>query len=128
MAEDRVVLTVPARGEFARTVRMTAAEVASRIGMSYDEVDDIRIAAEEAFVYAGNHVEDVGEVTFTFMPQADQLEVAVGPLSEGCAEGSEDEMGIGYARFILESVCDEFDVTTEGARCFLHLVKRVTAE
>ena len=31
---------------------MTAAELASRIGMSIDDVDDVRIAVEEAFVLA----------------------------------------------------------------------------
>lgn len=120
MATDRVVLTVPARGEFARTVRMAAAELVSRMGMSYDEVEDTRIAAEEAFVYAADHVD---EVTFTFFVESEALEIVVGPLPGDCTE-SDDELGIGYARFILESVCDEFEIRTENEECFLYLVQR----
>ena len=53
---DHVKLTVPARDEFARTVRMTAAALAGRMGMSLDDVDDVRIAVEEAFVFAVGRV------------------------------------------------------------------------
>ena len=51
---DRITLTVPSRSEYARTVRMTAAALASRMGMSFDDVEDVRMAAEEAFVYAAD--------------------------------------------------------------------------
>jgi serine/threonine-protein kinase RsbW len=50
MASDTVNLRVPAKGEYAKLVRMTAAALSSRMGMNYDQVDDVRMAAEEAFV------------------------------------------------------------------------------
>ena len=40
MATDRITLTVPAKSEYAKTVRMTAAALVSRMGMNFDEVDD----------------------------------------------------------------------------------------
>ena len=75
MAQDRITLTVPARGEYARTVRMTAAALVSRMGMTYDEVDDVRMAAEEAFVYAVDTLPEDAEVTFTFTLDEDALEI-----------------------------------------------------
>jgi hypothetical protein len=50
--KDRVVLSVPARGEYARTVRLAAAELAARTGMTIDDADDVKLAVEEAFVFA----------------------------------------------------------------------------
>lgn len=126
MASDRIVLTVPARGEYAKTARMTAAELASRIGMSYDDVDDVRMAAEEAFVYASGHVAGEGELTFSFHIDEDGMIISVGPFPVVVEEpGSEPEDR--YAAFILESVCDEFDITRVGTLCTLNLVKRIAS-
>ena len=72
---DRVTLSVPSRSEFARTVRMTASELASRMGMSYDDVEDVRLAAEEAFVYAAETTRDEDQVTIDFIVGGDEFEL-----------------------------------------------------
>ena len=46
VGED-VWLTVPPFSEFLRTVRLVAADAASRAGLDYDEVEDFRIAVDE---------------------------------------------------------------------------------
>lgn len=120
---ERVVLTVPARGEYARVVRLCAAELASRAGMNIDDVDDVRLAVEEAFVFAAQHMTD-GDMTFTFHAEADRLGLLVGPLPEQCAHDEGGDAGERYARFILESVCDEFEVLSRDGACFLRLVKK----
>jgi serine/threonine-protein kinase RsbW len=120
---DRVVLTVPARGEYARTVRLTAAELASRAGMTIDEVDDVKLAVEEAFLFAARRVEG-SELTFSFVLEPAGVELLVGPLPPSCAGLEETDAGERYARFILESVCDEFDVLERGGECFLRILKR----
>src|SRR3954471_4095898 len=42
-----VRLVVPASPEYLRLVRLTAAGLASRLGFSFDEVEDLRIAVDE---------------------------------------------------------------------------------
>jgi serine/threonine-protein kinase RsbW len=124
MASDRITLTVPTRGEYAKTVRLTAAELASRLGMSYDEVDDVRIAAEEAFVYASQCLGEDGEATFTFLVSQDALEIVAGPLRDvRPGEGAAGLPG-GYAEFILRSVCDEYEVERSDEGCSLRLCRR----
>jgi serine/threonine-protein kinase RsbW len=125
MSSDRVTLTVPGRGEYAKTVRMTAAELASRIGMSYDDVDDVRMAAEEAFVFACSRVGSDGEITFIMDVGADGLAMAVGPLPDRPDVDAAEDSGDRYAAFILESVCDEFEVRRTDGACTLTLVKRL---
>jgi len=46
VGED-VWLTIPPFSEFLRTVRLVAADAASRAGLDYDEVEDFRIAVDE---------------------------------------------------------------------------------
>ncbi|AEB07113.1 hypothetical protein Corgl_1005 [Coriobacterium glomerans PW2] len=47
-----ISLEVHADPRFARLVRMTAANVAMLSSMSVDRIEDIRMVAEEAFIYA----------------------------------------------------------------------------
>lgn len=125
MASDRITLTVPARGEYAKTVRMTAAELASRLGMSYDEVDDVRIAAEEAFVYASGCVGEDEDVTFRFTIDAGSLEIVIGPMP-GHPGSGEPGVSEGYAEFILQSVCDEFEIEHSTSGCTMRLCRRAS--
>jgi hypothetical protein len=43
----RVALTLPTAPEFVRLARLTAAGLASQIGFTYDEIEDLRIAVDE---------------------------------------------------------------------------------
>ncbi|MDI6900187.1 MAG: ATP-binding protein [Anaerosomatales bacterium] len=124
MRSDRVTLSVPAKGEFAKTVRMTVAELASRLGMNYDEVDDVRMAAEEAFVYACNRLRE-GEVTLRVELEPQGVTLVVGPIPRD-AEQESDRSAEQYATFILQSVCDEFVMESVDAGIELRLVKRMT--
>jgi serine/threonine-protein kinase RsbW len=120
---DRVALSVPARGEFARMLRLASAELAVRAGMNIDDVDDVRLAVEEAFVYACGRV-GVGELTFSFALAQGSIELLLGPLP-GVADDEESaEAGDRYARFILESVCDEYELIERDGSSFVRLVKR----
>ncbi len=129
MRSDRVTLTVPAKSEYARTVRLLAAELAGRMGMTYDEVDDVRIAAEEAFVFACARVPYGDDVAFTFAIEGPTLAVSVGPVPNvaGAAE-EEGEPLDRYALFILESVCDSTELDEGPGSCTLRVTKHKTTE
>lgn len=117
----RVVLTVPALGEFARTVRIAAAELATRAGMDLDDIEDVRLAVEEAFVFASERIVG-GDLTFTFDISPGVIELEVTRLAAGSQERA--DAGERYARFILESICDEFDLVEEGETAKIRIVKR----
>ena len=47
---DEIVLRVPARAPYARIVRVGAAALALRQGMSFTDIDDVRLAIDEALI------------------------------------------------------------------------------
>lgn len=124
MAIDRVALTVPAKGEYARTVRMTAASLVSRANMTYDDVEDVKMAAEEAFVYAVSTVDEGSPVEFEFAINDDELWIDVALGNEDRLEDDDAEPGTAYAIFILEAVCDSYEFISDEAGYRLHIVKQ----
>ncbi|NTU70813.1 MAG: ATP-binding protein [Coriobacteriia bacterium] len=123
MGHDLITLTVPARSDYARTVRMTAAALVGRMDMSYDDVEDVRMAAEEAFVYAVDTFDDDASVVFEFRVGDNEIEISV-PLGSKCVSADEPDDAASLAGFILESVCDEHEFATGENGAFLRLVKR----
>jgi serine/threonine-protein kinase RsbW len=53
-----VRLVVPAAPEYLRLVRLTAAGLASRLGFTFDEVEDLRIAVDELCFHLLGNVDD----------------------------------------------------------------------
>lgn len=121
---DRITLTVPASGEYAKTVRMTAAALVSRMDFTYDEVDDVRIAAEEAFVYAIDTMPEGSDVRMQFGVGDDEIEIVARLGNEHGASDDEAERNAAYATFILQSVCDRFEFASDENGPYLRLEKR----
>ncbi len=125
MAADRIVLTIPAQDEYARTVRMTAVALVSR-NASIDLLDDVRIAVDEAFIHVCELSGHGGEITFEFIIDEKTLDVRVGPLAAPQDEDAIEAAQSRYSRFILESVCDEFETCDEEGAVYLRLKKRLS--
>jgi serine/threonine-protein kinase RsbW len=119
---DRIAVSVPVLGEYARTVRLVAAELATRAGMDLDTIDDVRMAVEEAFVFASEHAAS-SQLEFAFQITPGSVGLSVGPLVADCVSDDAPDRGERYSRFILESICDEFEVVESGGSCLLRLVK-----
>lgn len=114
-------LTVPAQARYARVVRLTAANLATIAGLSVDDVDDVRMAAEEAFVYAcATRPEGRLQVDFSLAPGEVDMTFHLGSV-----EVSEDssEPALVYSALILDAMCDECTVVDEPERT-MRLVKR----
>lgn len=121
---DRITLTVPATGEYAKTVRMTAAALVSRMDFTYDEVEDVRMAAEEAFVYAIDTLPEGADVSFEFLVGEDSIEIDVPLGNEHTSSDDDAERNAAYATFILQSVCDHYEFASDETGAHLRLVKR----
>lgn len=48
---DQIRLSLPARHEYARIARIAVAALALRLGFSYREVEDLRLAIDESLIF-----------------------------------------------------------------------------
>ena len=119
MDERTVRLSVPAEASFARTVRMMAANLAVVCDMSVDEVEDVRMAAEEGFVLCCATAPDSCEVTFSLAAGEVRTSFDLGP------ETRSNDGDLDLAELLLDAVCDEHGVSEDGAQ--LYLVNRAGA-
>jgi serine/threonine-protein kinase RsbW len=120
MAVQVVTLTVPAEPEFARSVRMLAANLAVVCGLSIDEVEDVRMAAEEGYVYAAQTLDDDVSIVFTISDESIIIDFTLGDVPVSGSIFEEDSFE--YARLILAAVCDEMYFSDD--RHHLMLVKK----
>lgn len=107
IAVETVSLCVPAKAIYARAVRMFARNLAGLQGMTVEEIEDVRMAAEEAFIMSC--ASGISEVNIA-------VELCEKSLSMRFSLGSEDiahKLGesYSYAELILQAVCAEFVVS-----------------
>lgn len=73
-ADDSIEITLPARTEFAATLRVICASLGADLGFTVDEIDDLRLALNEIFTSAAES-EGSRRVELTLRPTGTTIEV-----------------------------------------------------
>jgi len=119
---EEVRLTMPATPQLLRVARLTAAALASRLGFSFDEIEDVKIAVDElCFALVGSRGRD-GTLTITYRLGDRQLEIA--GEGEFALDGEQSPAPSDLSSQILAAVVDEHELTREGNAMRFRLVKR----
>jgi serine/threonine-protein kinase RsbW len=119
-----VKLLIPARPRFLRLARLTAAGIGTDLGFSLHDIEDLRVAVDEACAClmqgcADDSHESVHHLELTYEVLGDKLLIQG---SAPCAAGQPVDLHP-VARELLDMTADEYDVTgTETGRQF-RLVK-----
>ncbi|GKU84636.1 anti-sigma B factor RsbW [Niallia sp. NCCP-28] len=77
---EYIEMKIPSKPEYVGIIRLTLSGIASRMGFSYDEIEDLKIATSEACTNAVQHAyknREAGEVLIGFRLFSDRLEVMV---------------------------------------------------
>lgn len=125
MASDIIRLSVPAQAGYARSVRMLASTLAVVDGFSVDDVEDVRMASEEGFVYACATHPATCDITFEIGSGEVAIDFGLGeddPTPLGIDGQSVDDLDL--VELLLSAVCDDFSVVEGDGGATLHLVKR----
>ncbi|MBV9659826.1 MAG: hypothetical protein JO337_01575 [Acidimicrobiales bacterium] len=118
---DEVRLVVPARPEFLRLARVTAAGLAGRLGFSYDEIEDLRLAIDELCFGLTGSTGRHGTVELTYRIEPGTLTV------QGHGKFLEAINPIGLtdlSKVILGALVDEHSLSTDTDGPHFRLVKR----
>ncbi|PLS07977.1 anti-sigma B factor RsbW [Neobacillus cucumis] len=124
---DYIEMKIPAKPDYVGVIRLTLSGICSRMGYTYEEIEDIKIAVSEATTNAVQHAysnEEGGEVTVGFGIYQDKLEIMVadsgksfnfietknelGPYTESSTVEQLSEGGLGL--FLIETLMDEVRV------------------
>ncbi|UOQ84302.1 anti-sigma B factor RsbW [Gracilibacillus salinarum] len=127
---DFIEMKVPAKAEYVGVIRLSTSGIANRMGFSYEEIEDLKVAVSEAMSNATEHAyenKDGGEVTIGFGLYQDRLEVMVadrggsfdlkkvkkelGPFVNN--ESIEDLREGGFGLFLIEALMDKVEIKND---------------
>jgi len=120
--ESTVVrLAIPAAPEFLRLARLAAADVASRAGFSFEDIEDLRIGVDELchLLMAPGTEDDQLQLTFTLQPDTVTVE------GEGPSRNAGDPVVVQseLSQTIVTAVVDEHVVSRDGSTLRFRLKK-----
>ncbi len=122
VATGEVRLEVPAAPEFLRISRIMAAGVASRVGFTLDEVEDLRIAIDEICFSMVGARGRTGTITVRYLLDDGELAVeGKGRFSDGLGN---DPVLSALSKQILAAVVDECELAAGEEGPQFRLVKR----
>ena len=115
-----VEIRVPADGAYVATLRLSAASLATRCDLTVDEIEDLRLAVDEAcaLLLAHSGPDDVLEAVFTMA--TGELTVTA---SVPAAEGRSVERG-GFGWTVLGALATTVDVSHDSGRLAITVTKR----
>jgi hypothetical protein len=121
-----VRLVVPAAPEYLRLVRLTAAGLASRLGFTFDEVEDLRIAVDElCFHLLGDPDDDIPPddertMDLVYSAAADSITITGRTGLSGAVPAPSE-----LSEQILDALVDEHEVSgADGMICFRLMKQR----
>ncbi|WP_214788393.1 anti-sigma B factor RsbW [Exiguobacterium sp. s21] len=126
---EQTVMTFPAKPEYVGVVRLVVSGIANRMGYTYDEIEDIKIAVSEACGNAVQHAyeDQEGEVKLTCGVHQDRLEMTIedsgktfaddvkrqaAPVEETTEIESLHEGGLGL--FLIEALMDDVSINKDN--------------
>jgi serine/threonine-protein kinase RsbW len=115
----QIQLAIPGSPDFLRLARLAAADAGSRIGMTFEDLEDLRIAVDElSYAITGGRSESTLNLVFTLRDAA--IEVEGSAADEGGSFAPTE-----LARTIVAAVVDDYQLeAVDGQRRF-RLFKRV---
>jgi serine/threonine-protein kinase RsbW len=114
-AGPRIAVTFPALPEYLRLARLATADVGSRAGFDYEEVDDLRIAVSELCSVISGAAD--ATLTLEFWVEASRVTVA-----GAATPGKLAESDLSHA--IVKAVVDDYEVVADGGTARFRASKR----
>lgn len=109
MAVETVELQTPVGRDWAAVVRLVLGGIGDRLGLGFDDVDDLQLAVERLLAEAGQQ-----SVRLTLELSEGRVRATVGPLAEStlaeALKGAEPPPGDLTLRRILSTVVDSYGV------------------
>ena len=127
---DVVSIRLPAAGAYLAVLRTTTASLAARLDFTLDEIEDLRIAVDEASALLIAGAVDGADLTSVFEMSADAIHISVSTVTAEGTHGSSGGSGSyaptrdSFAWTVLSALAGEVDAWTDpDGRQTISLVK-----
>ena len=118
MSDQEIELTIPGSAEYLRLARLAVADAGSRVGFSFEEIDDLRIAVDELCFAIANGESEV-RLNLKYQVGADRLVVEGHCDRDGAAAPVLSDL----AEAILTAVVDEYHLGNADEGAEFHFAK-----
>lgn len=127
---DFIEMKLPAKPEYVGVIRLSVSGIANRMGFTYEDIEDLKVAISEAMTNATTHAyeeNEDGEVTVGFGVYRDRLEVMVadhggsfslsevkqqtGPYQQ--SESIENLREGGFGLFLIDALMDKVEIKSD---------------
>ena len=117
---DTVALRLPASSAYLSVLRIAAAGLASRLDFSIDDLDDLKIAVDEACALLMPRAADEAQLVCAFTVEPDALRLDVALQTTDGALPSRDT----FAWTVLTALATEVDARAEAGTVHISMLKR----
>jgi serine/threonine-protein kinase RsbW len=114
-----VELRIPADGAFLAVLRTATAGLAARLDFTLDDIEDLRIAVDEACAMVLPQARENSDLTCTFDLEAARLTVAVTAECDSPRPPNRE----GFAWTVLAALTNEVDAVVDGDRLTVTLAR-----
>jgi serine/threonine-protein kinase RsbW len=118
----RVTLTFPAAVELVRLARLVASGLAAHAGLSMDDIEDLRIAVDEACAMVLPQARSGSDLTCGFLLAGGSLTVAVTAECDDPRQPSRD----GFAWTVLSALTNDVSADVGEGRLTITLSRHTT--
>lgn len=108
--EEDLTLTFPARPGYLRICRITATTFAADLGFDVDQLDDLRLAVDEAVTWLLRDEDAGGEVSLVLSRSAGEIGVLGERHSDAVPQREVDDL----VHAILGATVDSYDLRSEN--------------
>jgi serine/threonine-protein kinase RsbW len=117
---DVVEVRVPADGAYVATLRLTSASLAARCDLTIDDIEDLRLAVDEACALLLPNATEASNLAARFELAAGCLTVSASVATDG--EKAPDRGG--FAWTVLSALASSVEVAHEDGRLTITVTKR----
>jgi hypothetical protein len=116
---EEIRLVIPAEEDFRPIAHLVTGGLASRLDVTYDDLEDIQVAIEALLGLR----DDEDDVTVSLAVAHGVLRAGVGPFGDGSVRELDEDRGELGLRRVLETVADSYEVEERDDGAWIELTK-----
>ena len=117
---EEIRLVIPAEEDFRPIVHLVAGGLASRLDVTYDDLEDIQVAVDAVLALR----DDEGDLTIVLSAESGVVRAAIGPFEPDAVHSSAALDGSLDLERVLETVCDTHELQARDDGAWIELTKR----